>query len=202
MAQGIRAEKLFKSYGDKNVISDLSFFMEYGGVYRIIGASGCGKTTLLRLICGLEKADLGSITGAERENISYLFQEDRLLPWLDAVRNVEIAYRGKGEKNARNAAMELLFELGLEEKDMLLMPSELSGGMSRRVAIARALIREADILILDEALRGLDAQSRARCAEVIGRYSKEKTVIFVTHGDMAEYNGIFGSCKEISPVVV
>ncbi len=195
---GIRVEKIYKSYGEKQVLSNLSFFMEYGGVYRIIGGSGCGKTTLLRLICGLEKPDSGIITGAKREDISYLFQEDRLLPWLSAVKNVEIASR---DKNRRALAEKLLSELGLDkEKDLRLLPSELSGGMSRRVAIARALIRDAKILILDEALRGLDDENRARCAEVIGRYSKGKTVIFVTHGDMTEYNGIFGSCKEISPV--
>ncbi len=198
MENGIRAEKLFKSYGDKKVISDLSFFMEYGGIYRIIGASGCGKTTLLRLICGLEKADSGSITGAKREDISYLFQEDRLLPWLSALKNVEIASE---DRNRRALAEKLLCELGLDRaEDMELLPSELSGGMSRRVAIARALIKGSNIVILDEAMRGLDDMNRARCADVIRRYCKGKTVIFVTHGDASEYNGVFDDRIEISPV--
>ena len=195
---GIRAERICKSYGEKQVLCDLSFFMEYGGVYRVIGASGCGKTTLLRLICGLEKPDSGIITGASREKISYLFQEDRLLPWLSAVKNVELASK---DKSRRALAEKLLSELGLDkEKDFCLLPSELSGGMSRRVAIARALIKNSEILILDEALRGLDEENRARCAEVIGRYSKGKTVIFVTHGEVTEYNGVFEGYKEISPV--
>ncbi len=195
---GIRAERICKSYGDKQVLSELSFFMEYGGVYRVIGASGCGKTTLLRLICGLEKPDSGIITGANREDISYLFQEDRLLPWLSAVKNVEIASK---DKNRRELAEQLLSELGVgDEKDKHLLPSELSGGMSRRVAIARALIKDSKILMLDEALRGLDDENRAKCAEVIGRYSKGKTVIFVTHGEVTEYNGVFQGYKEISPV--
>lgn len=195
---GIRAEKIYKSYGEKQVLSDLSFFMEYGGIYRVIGASGCGKTTLLRLISELEKPDSGTITGVKREDISYLFQEDRLLPWFSAVKNVEIASK---DKNRRTLAENLLSELGLDkEKDFHLLPSELSGGMSRRVAIARALIKDSKILILDEALRGLDEENRARCAEVIGRYSKEKTVIFVTHGEATEYNGVFEGYKEISPV--
>ena len=197
-SDAIICRNISKSYGENQVLSDLSFSMEYGGVYRIIGASGCGKTTLLRLICGLEKPDSGTLTGAKREDISYLFQEDRLLPWFSALKNVEIA---STDKNRRELAEKLLSELGLDkEKDFRLLPSELSGGMSRRVAIARALIRPSRILILDEALRGLDDENRARCAEVIGRYSQKKTVIFVTHGEATEYNGIFEGYKEISPV--
>lgn len=197
-SNAIICRSVSKSYGEKQVLSNFSFSMEYGGVYRIIGASGCGKTTLLRLICGLETPDDGIITGAKLEDISYLFQEDRLFPWLSAVKNVEIASK---DKNRRALAEKLLSELGLDkEKDFHLLPSELSGGMSRRVAIARALIKNSEILILDEALRGLDDENRARCAEVIGRYSKGKTVIFVTHGEVTEYNGVFEGYKEISPV--
>ena len=164
-SNAIICRSVSKSYGEKQVLSNFSFSMEYGGVYRIIGASGCGKTTLLRLICGLETPDDGIITGAKLEDISYLFQEDRLFPWLSAVKNVEIASK---DKNRRALAKKLLSELGLDkEKDFHLLPSELSGGMSRRVAIARALIKNSEILILDEALRGLDDEQPVPCQVLV-----------------------------------
>lgn len=176
---GIKAEKLSKSYGDKKVINEMSFFIPYGSCVQICGASGKGKTTLLRLIAGIEDPDSGTISGADKGEISFLFQDDRLLPFKTVLENVSIVIK---EKSRKNAAREILEELGLG-KELDAYPHELSGGMRRRVAIARALVYDRNILILDEALRGLDEGNLLRTAEVIEKHSEGKTVIFVTHGE-------------------
>ncbi|MBQ9692630.1 MAG: ATP-binding cassette domain-containing protein [Clostridia bacterium] len=180
---GIKIENLSKSYGEKKVLKNLSLFIPYGSVAAVTGGSGCGKTTLLRLICGLEKADGGSITGVNKKDISALFQEDRLFPWMTALENVEAVIKGKKEKPL---AAQILSDLGLgDKKDISAFPAELSGGMMRRVAIARALAYKSKVLILDEALRGLDEKNFQNAADVIGRYRDGRTVISVTHVNSA-----------------
>ena len=176
---GIRAEHLCKSFGEKLVINDLSFFIESGSTVLIKGASGSGKTTLLRILAGLTKADSGTVSGIDTRRTSFLFQEDRLFPWMTALQNVETVIKDKEKKPL---AKELLSALGLgDQKDMSSYPSELSGGMQRRVAIARALAYDFDVLILDEALRGLDEANIENTVSVIKHYTKGKTVISVTH---------------------
>ena len=176
---GIKIENVSKSYGEKKVLRDLSLFIPHGSVTAIKGSSGCGKTTLLRLICGLEKADAGNIIGVSKKDVSALFQEDRLFPWLTALENVEAVIKDKKKKPL---AAQILSDLGLgDKKDLSAFPSELSGGMMRRVAIARALAYKSKVLILDEALRGLDEKNFENAVDVIERYRDERTVISVTH---------------------
>ena len=176
---GIKIENVSKSYGEKKVLHNLSLFIPYGSVTAVTGSSGCGKTTLLRLICGLEKADAGNIIGVSKKDVSALFQEDRLFPWLTALENVEAVIKDKKEKPL---AAQILADLGLgDKKDLSAFPSELSGGMMRRVAIARALAYKSKVLILDEALRGLDEKNFENAAEVIERFRDGRTVISVTH---------------------
>lgn len=176
---GIRATSLCKSYGEKAVLKDLSFYIEQGSKTLITGDSGCGKTTLLRIICGLEKADSGQISGVLKNEISYLFQEDRLLPWLTCEENVRLVIK---DKDSALRAAQLLDELGIgSETDRRAYPRELSGGMKRRVAIARALAYESRVLILDEAMRGLDENTVKQTAQVIEKYRNGRTVISVAH---------------------
>ena len=174
---GIKIENLSKSFGEKTVISSLSCFIEHGKVTLIVGPSGVGKTTLLRMLAGLEKADAGEIHGLENKRIVYLFQEDRLFPWLTAEENVAAVSDEKGRKEK---ARTLLSELSLGDA-VKKFPSELSGGMSRRVAIARALMADGDVIILDEPFQGLDTEIEKRSLEVIKNRCKGKTVIAVTH---------------------
>ena len=180
---GIVCDNLSKSFGQKRVLDSFSYTFPIGQTTVIVGASGCGKTTLLRIIAGFEAPDSGSVLGVDRGDIAFLFQEDRLLPWLTALKNVESVIK---QKEKKRLAREILTALNLgDEKDLSSYPSELSGGMARRVAIARTLAylvaSECKVLILDEALRGLDKDNIDNTVQVIKRYSEKKTVISVTH---------------------
>ncbi len=157
----------------EDIIKDLTMHIKKGDRVHLTGESGIGKTTVLRLIMGLEKPQKGTVELKEGAKISAVFQEDRLIPALDAAGNVALF-------SSKEKANEILIKLGLGDW-MASMPAELSGGMKRRVALARALARESDILILDEAMTGLDEANRERVAAVINEYAAGRTVVCVTH---------------------
>ena len=170
----IRLDNVSKAFGGKAVLSGISYDFEEGKRYVVTGASGVGKTTLLRLICALIRPDAGRVEVAEGTRVRAVFQEDRLLPWRTVLKNVTL---GEGDEAY---ARELLSELGLEGEEASL-PKSLSGGMSRRVAIARALCAEPDVLLLDEPFNGLDPDMKARTAALIFEKMRGKTVITVAH---------------------
>ena len=155
------------------ILKNLSLHVKAGERVRITGESGIGKTTVLRLIMGLEKPRRGTVTLADGARISAVFQEDRLIPNLSAIDNVALF-------SAREKAAEILTKLGLGD-DMDLKTEELSGGMKRRVALARALARPSEILILDEAMTGLDEKNKERTAAVVNEYLEGRTLVCVTH---------------------
>lgn len=166
-------DKVNFSYGKDKILNNFSLNINEGDTICLFAPSGFGKTTILRLIMGLEKVSSGTVSGLDDKNISVVFQEDRLLPTKTVLENVELF------ANAENT-VHTLERLGLEDAaDMY--PSELSGGMARRTAIARALCRNADIYIFDEPFNGIDHENIEKTAEYIKEVTTGKILILVTH---------------------
>lgn len=162
------------SYGKTEVLKEFNLEINLGDKICLFGESGCGKTTVLRLILGLEKAVSGDIFKEENLKPAVVFQENRLLPFKTILENVSLF--SKDEKTAKYH----LESLGLG-KYLNAYPSELSGGMKRRVAIARALSAEFDYIILDEAFTGLDNENTISAAHHILNTIEDRPLIMVTH---------------------
>ncbi|MCQ2551070.1 MAG: ATP-binding cassette domain-containing protein [Clostridia bacterium] len=173
----IYLEDVDKSYGDRKVLTSYNFSLIYNKVETLKAPSGSGKTTVARIIAGLEDIDKGKIHSDGKVLLSYLFQEDRLLPWMNVYDNIYIGVRN------REKILDILSELELSEY-IYSMPDELSGGLKHRVALARALASEANVLILDEPFRGLDDELKGRildrCWE---KYTLDKAVLLITHDE-------------------
>lgn len=170
----ITIEKLNKAYVEKQVLLDFSARIPLGKTTVIMGPSGCGKTTLLNILMGFLTPDSGYIENLP-EKVSAVFQEDRLCEDFSALSNVSMVLTEQSEK-----PVELLTKLGLGA-DLNKPVRTLSGGMKRRVAIARALCYDGDLLILDEAFKGLDEETRKTVIDVVRQETAGKTVIAVTH---------------------
>ena len=169
-------ENLTKSYGEKLALPPFSCTLEEGEIVCLLGQSGCGKTTLLRLLLGLESPTGGTVSGLP-DRISAVFQEDRLCPAFSAVTNVSLAL---GRQVPRTEIVALLTELGLG--DALQKPvRELSGGMQRRVAMARSLLAPADLYLMDEPFKGLDEDTRKVVMDAVLQRTKGRTLLLVTH---------------------
>jgi NitT/TauT family transport system ATP-binding protein len=185
-AYAIRLTSVTKVYGhgpDALVaLDDLNLTVEAGGFVCLVGASGCGKTTLLNLVAGLDIPTTGRIEVAGRPTL--IFQDAALFPWLTAGENVELALRLRGvSPRARRVAVADLLERVHLSGFATKRPHELSGGMRQRVALARALAQNAPILLLDEPFGALDAITRDLLHEELERIWRESglTILFVTH---------------------
>jgi iron(III) transport system ATP-binding protein len=190
----LRLQGLIKRYGALYAVDDVSFELGSGDILALLGASGCGKTTTLRLIAGLETPDDGEIWLGERrvsgggdwiqpENrrVGMVFQDYALFPHLNVSANIAFGLRQyHGDKQARVA--EMLRVVGLEGMEKR-MPHQLSGGQQQRVALARALAPQPSILLLDEPFSNLDAALRAQVRAEVRAILRQANVtsIFVTH---------------------
>jgi len=182
-----------KSFNELKVLDGISFKVKGNSFACIIGESGCGKTTLLRIISGLERADDGEVLfngkTVKINDVGFVFQDDRLLHWRTTLKNIAFGLEIRNDEKALEKAKEVLKLVGLEEFENY-YPNQLSGGMRQRVGIARALAINPKILLMDEPFAALDAQTRNRMqAELLEIWNKEKkTVLFVTHNiDEAVY---------------
>lgn len=167
------------AYEKKEVLKDFSFRLADGEIVAVMGPSGNGKTTLLRLAAGLEKPNGGSIS-SNAQKISCVFQEPRLFPWLTVADNLCAVLEKGADTDARIS--EVLEAVGLSgAKD--LYPDELSGGMKSRVALARALLYGGDLYLLDEPFAALDEALRERLSALLREHIKKNgaSAILVTH---------------------
>lgn len=190
-------EALCKSYGDKKVLENFSAVIKRGETTCIMGQSGCGKTTLLNILMGLEKADSGRLSGLP-ENMSAVFQEDRLCEEFSALANIKLV---TGKNIADTEITRQLELLGIAAKDINKPVGEYSGGMKRRVAIARALLYPSDIIFLDEPFKGLDAATKQLVINYLKSITKGKTLVIVTH-DTEESKKLGGIIIEFKNVVL
>lgn len=181
----IRVEHLRKSYDGQPVLKDISFTVGGDCITCVMAPSGRGKTTLLRMLLGLERPDGGKLLLPRGCRWAAVFQEDRLLEQLDALGNLHFAL---GRDYAESPALELLEQLGLSPEPGKPV-REYSGGMKRRLALARALLAPSDALVLDEPFTGLDEENRARAITCIRRMTAGKPVLLVTH-DLSDAEGL------------
>lgn len=163
-----------KSFGEKRLFYDFSLDVPEGTVTVIQGPSGRGKTTLFRMILGLESPDSGSIEVSGR--VSALFQEDRLLENMSVMNNLLLV------SDDRKRIVELLGKVGLGAEARSRVYT-LSGGMKRRVSLVRALLSEYDTLLLDEPFVALDDSMKARCAALVLEMTAGRTLLVITHDE-------------------
>jgi NitT/TauT family transport system ATP-binding protein len=177
--------------GGQLVLDNVSLHVPRGEFVSLVGSSGCGKTTLLSVLCGTIEPLRGSVlvngkdvTGVPSIGRGMVFQSDRLFPWRTALRNVTfpLELRGESSKVARKKAVDVLKLVGLGQH-VDSYPSQLSGGMRQRVNVARALVVEPDFLLMDEPFASLDAQTREVMQVELLRIlsSSSAGVVFVTH---------------------
>jgi sulfonate transport system ATP-binding protein len=164
-------------------LSNINLEIDKGSFTTIVGKSGCGKSTFLKIIAGLEKATEGTISGETKIRSSLVFQEARLMPWLTVEENILFPLKNRDKKaKSQKKVDKHLHLLSLTEfKDAY--PDQISGGMAQRTALGRALVFDSDLILMDEPLGSLDAFNRYKLQEELKNiFSKnDKTVIFVTH---------------------
>jgi len=186
----LRVVNIKKSFGDMNIIDDVSFYVKENEFISLLGPSGSGKSTIFNIISGLLEQDSGEIIidGEKCSNrlkkISYMHQKDLLLPWRNIIDNVALPLiiKGKSKKEARSLGFKQFKSFGLEGFEYK-YPFQLSGGMKQRAALLRTYMASPDIMLLDEPFGALDAITRAKMHYWLLDVIKElkATIIFITH---------------------
>ncbi len=176
-ASPITLRAVRKGFGDHLVIDGLGLVLEPGSVTALTGPNGVGKTTVARLLLGLESPDAGTVEGLHGLRRCAVFQEDRLCGHLDAVANVRLVL----ERERRDGAEQELALVGLERDDASKPVRDLSGGQRRRVAIARAMAATSDLVVLDEPFTGLDAETKPAVMAYVRERIAGRTTVLITH---------------------
>ena len=186
----IRLDAISHSYGETEVLRDISLEIPGGQIICLVGPSGCGKSTLLRLIGGLERAasgrvlQLGTPPADSLNPLTYIFQDFALLPWRSVRGNISLVLEDHGIRGARADAIigDVLSRTKLSDFSEAL-PRQLSGGMKQRVAIARALAVNPAVMLMDEPLSALDSQTRELLMDdLVGLWTRQPfTAVYVTH---------------------
>ena len=180
---------------DKLILKDINLEVGAGEFVALLGQSGCGKSTFLRLLAGLERPTAGRILLGEKEvegaglDRGVVFQDYGLFPWMTAGENIMLALRQrfpeKDKKELKQIVIENLKSVGLKEEVFKKLPKELSGGMKQRCAIAQAFSMDPPVLLMDEPFGALDAVTRAKLQDLVlelwSNQQPKKTVFFVTH---------------------
>jgi len=189
----VEVTSLSKSYllsgKELEVLRNITFTLEDHSFVTVVGKSGCGKTTLLRIMCNLESATRGSVhfiddfKNGSRAKASIVFQEPRLMPWLTVGQNIAFSLnRGPDKKRTQEIVDFYLNLLGLTNFEKA-YPSQISGGMAQRVALGRTLCFDSDVILMDEPFGALDAFTRRNLQKELTSIflSQRKTIFFVTH---------------------
>lgn len=169
-------------YSNRPIFDNFSLSIKSGKVTVILGPSGCGKTTLLNIISGLIKPDKGAIDISSKTEISYVFQEPRLLSWKSVEKNILLVLETLSDKEQKQRCSYYLKAFGMYDfKDYY--PDELSGGMKQRSAIARAFAYPSNTILMDEPFIGLDLNLKISIFNLFNKIwrEEERTAIFVTH---------------------
>jgi sulfonate transport system ATP-binding protein len=174
----VKVRSLSKHFGPKVVLDDVDLDIARGEFVALLGASGTGKTTLLRILAGLELPDRGTALVPRARTVVY--QEPRLVQSMRVLENVTIGQRGNAA--TREVARKALSEVGLATHERA-WPATLSGGEAQRVALARGLVREPELLLLDEPFAALDALTRLQMQDLVGNLlaRHQPAVLLVTH---------------------
>ncbi len=196
----IKISNVSKDYGEGAVLQAFSLEVALGEMVILLGESGCGKTTLLRILAGFEQADKGQIwlkgrlmednIAPNQRALAMVFQEPALWNHMSVLKNITY---GMKEKNHQRVAeiMDALEIRGLEHR----YPEELSGGQAKRVALARALAADREILLLDEPLSNIDEETKKKILAFIDKdYKGKKTILYVTH---SKTEAEFFKCRQI-----
>ncbi|MDL4776492.1 MULTISPECIES: ABC transporter ATP-binding protein [Thermomonosporaceae] len=167
---------LRKAFGPKTVLDGVDLEIRRGEFFALLGPSGTGKTTLLRILAGLERPDAGTVLAARRRTTVY--QEPRLVQARRVLANVTLGL----PRSSRGAGRRALAEVGLERHERA-WPATLSGGEAQRAALARALVRDPQVLLLDEPFAALDALTRLQMQDLVGELCARHrpAVVLVTH---------------------
>ena len=176
----IEISKAFKSI---QVFDKFSVSFRKGKTTCLLGPSGCGKTTLLRILAGIIKPDQGLIQDFENQTCSYVFQEDRLLPWKTAAENIRLVLKNKMPATMIEEVLQQNLDLVRMTQYANYYPHQLSGGMRQRISFARAFSFPSDIILLDEPFKGLDHLLKQQLMENVRSIlsNDPRTVIYVTH---------------------